>query len=210
VVWNGDHGGLGTAPETLVAQPSSLPTDEELMARLQAKDSAALDLLFERYCRLVLGIAIRILDDYGEAEDVVQEAFLYLYRKATLFDTSKGPARSWIVQVTFHKAFDKRKYLRRRHFYLGTDIDSLDDTLLGETDLDREIGTKLDCAQLKKAFAELSEMQRQTLELYYFEGLELREIAEKLGEPLGNIRHYCYRGLLRLRKSAFVQRLREK
>jgi RNA polymerase sigma-70 factor (ECF subfamily) len=81
---------------------------------------------------------------------------------------------------------------------------------LGETDLDREIGAKLDCLQLKRAFAELSEMQRLTLELYYFEGLELREIAEKLNEPLGNVRHHCYRGLQRLRKSTFVQRLREK
>jgi RNA polymerase sigma-70 factor, ECF subfamily len=197
-------------PDTAEPQLPPLPSDEELMARLAENDSAALDVLFGRYSRLVLGIALRILDDYGEAEDVVQEAFLYLYQKATLFDSAKGSARTWIIQVAFHRALDKRMYLGRRGFYLGTEIDCLDDTLLGETDLDREIGAKLDRAQLEKAFAELPEMQRRTLELFYFEGLELREIAEKLNEPLGNVRHHYYRGLERLRKSAFVRKLREK
>lgn len=86
----------------------------------------------------------------------------------------------------------------------------MDDTLLGETDLDREIGAKLNRAQLKKAFEELPEMQRGTLELFYFEGLELREISEKLNEPLANVRHHYYRGLEKLRKSAFVKKLKEK
>jgi RNA polymerase sigma-70 factor (ECF subfamily) len=193
-----------------MVQQSSLPTDEDLMARLQSNDSTALDLLFERYCSLVLGIALRILKDHGEAENVVQETFLYLYKKARLYDVTKGSARSWIVQVAFHRAFDQRKHLRRRGFFLGTDIDSLDDTLLGETDLDREIGSTLDRAQLKKAFAELPEMQRRTLELHFFEGLQPREIAERLEEPVGNIRHHYYRGLERLRKNSLVQRLREK
>jgi RNA polymerase sigma-70 factor (ECF subfamily) len=80
---------------------------------------------------------------------------------------------------------------------------------LGGTDLEREIGSRLKHAQLQKAFAELPDVQRVTLELFYFEGLDLREISERLNEPLGNTRHHFYRGLERLRKSAFVQRLRE-
>jgi len=99
--------------------------------------------------------------------------------------------------------------LSRRGFYLGTNINSLDDTLLGRTDLDREIGSKLNRAQLQRAFEELPDMQRVTLELFYFEGLDLREISEKFNQPLGNTRHNFYRGLERLRKSAFVQDLRE-
>jgi RNA polymerase sigma-70 factor (ECF subfamily) len=85
----------------------------------------------------------------------------------------------------------------------------LDDTLLGRTDLDREIGSRLNRAQLQRAFEELPHMQRVTLELFYFEGLDLREISEKFNQPLGNTRHHFYRGLERLRKSAFVQNLRE-
>jgi len=186
------------------------PTDEDLMARLAANDSNALELLFDRYSRLVLSIALRILRDYGEAEEVVQEVFFHLFQRARLFDPSKGAAKAWIAKIALRRALDRKAHLDRRGFYLGTDIGSLDDTLAGGTDLDREIGARLNRVQLEKAFEELSEMQRQTLELFYFEGLELREISEKLNEPRGNIRHHFYRGLERLRKSAFVQALREK
>src|SRR5258708_6739695 len=117
-----------------------LPSDEDLMERLRAQDSNALDSLFRRYARLVMSIAFRALRDHGEAEDAVQETFLYLYRKAALFDAEKGSAKAWIIQVAFHRALDKKSYLARRGFYFGTEIDSADDTLLGNTDLDREVG----------------------------------------------------------------------
>jgi RNA polymerase sigma-70 factor (ECF subfamily) len=177
-----------------------------MMTRLQAKEPDALDVLFKRYSRLVFSIALGIVHDHGEAEDVVQETFFYLYQKAMLFDASKGKAKPWIVQAAFHRALDRKSYLNRRGFYSGTEIGSLDDTLLGETDLDREIGAKLNWEQLEKAFEELPEMQRLTLELFFFEGMDLREISEKLNEPWENIRHHFYRGLERLRKSAFTQK----
>jgi RNA polymerase sigma-70 factor (ECF subfamily) len=185
------------------------PNDEVLMQRLQARDAGALDVLFDRYSRLVLGIAFRALKNYGEAEDAVQDTFLYLFTRAALFDARKGSAKGWIIQVAFHRALDRKSFLGRRGFYLGTEIDPVHDTLLGTTDLDREIGAKLNRAQLERAFAELPEAQRRTLELFYFEGLELREIAAQLNEPLGNVRHHYYRGMERLRKSAFVEKLRE-
>lgn len=184
------------------------PSDEALMAHLQATDSGSLEILFERYSRLVLAIARGIVRDAGEAEDVVQEAFFYLYKKSALFDGSKGSVKNWILQIALHRALDRKAHLTRRGFYVGTDIGSLDDTLVGETDLEREIGAKLDCGQLERAFQQLPQIQRVTLEMFYFEGLELREISEKLREPLGNTRHHFYRGLERLRKSTFVKRLR--
>jgi RNA polymerase sigma-70 factor (ECF subfamily) len=185
-----------------------LPSDEDLMERLRAQDSNALDSLFRRYARLVMSIAFRALRDHGEAEDAVQETFLYLYRKAALFDAEKGSAKAWIIQVAFHRALDKKSYLVRRGFYFGTEIDSADDTLLGNTDLDREVGARLNRAKLVEAFAELSHVQQRTLEMYFFEGMDLREIASNLGETLGNVRHYYYRGLERLRTSAFIRKLR--
>lgn len=178
------------------------------MARVQSGDSGSLEFLFQRYCRLVLKVAQTIVRDHGEAEDVVQEAFFYLYKKSTLFDGSKGSVKNWILQIALHRALDRKAHLARRGFYLGTDIRSLGDTLMGETDLDREIGAKLDRRQLQKAFEQLPQIQRLTLELYYFEGLDLREISEKFQESLGNTRHHFYRGLERLRKNAFVQHLR--
>jgi RNA polymerase sigma-70 factor (ECF subfamily) len=184
------------------------PSDEELMERLCVRDSKALDALFRRYARLVMNIAFRTLRDHGEAEDTVQETFLYLYRKAALFDPRKGPAKAWIVQVAVHRSLDKKSYLGRRGFYLGTEIDSVNDTLMGATDLDREIGAGLDREKLEEAFAELPDSQRRTLEMFFFEGMPLREIAGRMQESLGNVRHYYYRGLERLRKSAFIDKLR--
>jgi RNA polymerase sigma-70 factor, ECF subfamily len=185
------------------------PSDEELMSSLQAKDSKALELLFDRYSGLVFGIALRILNDHSEAEEVVQEAFFYVYQRALIFDPLKGSAKGWVVQVAFSRARDRKAHLSRRGFYSGTDIDSLDDTLLGQSDVEREIGARLDFSQLQCAFEDLTHMQRQTLEMFYFEGMELREISERLLEPFGNVRHHFYRGLERLRKSPAVKRLRE-
>lgn len=75
---------------------------------------------------------------------------------------------------------------------------------MGTTDLDREVGSRLDRELLQRAIAELEERHRRTLELFYFEGLDLREIGEVLGEPLENVRHHYYRGLQKLHKNALV------
>ncbi|MGB6384145.1 MAG: sigma-70 family RNA polymerase sigma factor [Terriglobales bacterium] len=179
------------------------------MASICAKDSEALDLLFGRYSKLVFGIALRILNDRSEAEEVVQEAFLCLYQKAILYDRNKGSAKGWVVQIAFSRARDRKAHLSRRGFYAGTDIDSVGDTLVGSGDIEHEVGVKLDFSHLQCAFEELTPIQRQTLELFYFEGLELREIGERLREPFGNVRHHFYRGLERLRKSPAVKRLRD-
>jgi RNA polymerase sigma-70 factor (ECF subfamily) len=205
VVWGATRGSAVSLPAVEVRSPS----DEELMSSLQTKDSKALELLFVRYSRLVFGIALRILNDHSEAEEVVQEAFFYIYQKALIFDPLKGSAKGWVVQVAFSRARDRKAHLSRRGFYSGTDIDSLDDTLQGQNDVEREIGARLDFSQLQCAFEDLTHMQRQTLELFYFEGMELREISERLHEPFGNVRHHFYRGLERLRKSPAVKRLRE-
>ena len=180
------------------------------MSRLHTRDSEALTSLYYRYSRIVLAVGYRVLHDLGEAEDIVQEAFFQVFQKAALFDPSKGSAKTWIVQIAFRRALDRKAYLDRRGFYVNEEINCFGDSLSGGTDLDREIGAKLKRVQLEKAFEELPEMQRRTLELFYFEGMALRDMIEKLNEPLGNIRHHFYRGLKRLRESAFVQRLREK
>ena len=185
------------------AEPSAAESQrdaEELVARLRSRDREALDDLFGRY--------LRTLRDYGEAQDTVQETFFYLYRRAKLFDPAKGSAKAWIVQAALHRALDRKLYLKRRGFYAGTEIDSVHDAFAGATDLDHQIGTKLNRTKLQRALDELPEDQRRTLEMFYFEGLELREIAEELNDALGNIRHHYYRGLGRLRKSELVRALR--
>lgn len=185
-------------------------SDEELLIGVRNGDQGSLRILFEHFSRLVFHIALRILRDHGEAEEIVQDVFFNIHQHASTFDAAKGSAKTWIAQMAYHRALDRRLYLYRRQFYIGTDADSVANTLVGDTDLDREIGARINRAQLEKAFEDLPSRQRRTLELFYFEGLELREISERLEEPLSNIRHHYYRGLAKLRKSACINRLREK
>lgn len=188
---------------------SAVLSDEALVALVQAEDAEALDALFTRHARLVYSIALRILHDSGEAEEVVQECFLYVFRKALSFEPSRGSAKVWLVQVAYSRARDRKAHLARRGFYLHPEIssDGLHSKLVEKGDLEREISARLDCDRLQVAFDELTEMQRKTLELFYFEDLDLRDISERLHEPLGNVRHHFYRGLERLRKSAIAERL---
>ncbi len=132
IIWGTGRQDSIATPQPAEARP---PSDEELMVGLQVKDAEALDLLFGRYSRLVFAIALRILNDRSEAEDVVQEVFFSLYQKALLYDSAKGTAKGWIVQVAFSRARDRRAHLSRRGFYSGTDVESLQDTLIGLTDV---------------------------------------------------------------------------
>jgi RNA polymerase sigma-70 factor, ECF subfamily len=204
--------GSGKTHSADVAESSSVPcsNDEEAMIRLRAGDAAALNYLLDRYARLVLHVAHRILEDFGEAEEIVQDVFFQIYQKAECFDSSRGTAKAWILQIAFHRSLDRKSYLNRRGFYTGTNVEGLSDTLSGKTDLDRELGDKINRLKLEKAFEDLPELQRKTLEMFFFEGLELREITDRLRESFGNVRHHFYRGLERLRESGFVQQLRNR
>ena len=189
--------------------PDALPaTDEELMVRLRDQDCGALELLFKRHSRLVFGITQRILRNQSECEDVVQDVFFYMYQRSFLFDPAKGSAKGWIVQVAFSRALDRRASLTRRAYYSGTNLELLGDTLLGPVDVEREVEARLNRTYLERAFEDLPTAQRRTIEMFYFEGMELREISERLQESLGNVRHHFYRGLERLRRNSFVQSMR--
>jgi RNA polymerase sigma-70 factor (ECF subfamily) len=191
-----------------VADPTA-PSDENLLSRLESGDFTALEPLFDRYAALIFRIGFRVLRDRGEAEDLVQDVFLHLCEKVKGFDALRGSARTWIVQITYRRAFDRRTYLGRRRFYDGTDPQLLANTL--GVSSEEAVANVLAAEELRAAFEELSEKQRLTLEMYFFEGLDFREIADRLGETLENTRHFYYRGLERLRRTvAAMSRLPRK
>jgi RNA polymerase sigma-70 factor (ECF subfamily) len=97
---------------------SSECDDEVLIARVQAGDRDALAQVFRRYAHPIRNVGQRILRDRAEADDLVQEVFLYIHRKSSLFDSSKGSARSWIVQVAYTQAFLRRRLLKSKGFYV--------------------------------------------------------------------------------------------
>jgi RNA polymerase sigma-70 factor, ECF subfamily len=175
------------------------PSDESLMGSISEGNKEALGSLFRRYARLIRGVAYRILRDPSEADDLLQDVFLFIHAKSKLFDPSKSSARSWIVQVTYSRAIDRRRYLLSRHFYTRVDLEDVireqRDPALGDV-----LGAIVDRADAQKLFESLSENQRQTLTLFFFEGCTFDEISLKLGQTRGNIKNHYFRGLEKLRK----------
>jgi RNA polymerase sigma-70 factor, ECF subfamily len=187
-----------------VEQIPPLPedSDEVLLTNVAGGDQQALGCLFQRYGRLLRSIAARILGDGSEAEDLVQDLFLFIHRKSVIFDSSKSSARSWIVQMAYHRAISRRRYLVTRQFYSHEDIEGVGEQVVGAatTENDYSAGAVLGRNGLEKVMEALTDDQRATLRLHFFEGYTLAEISQKLGQPHGNVRHHYYRGLALLRK----------
>jgi RNA polymerase sigma-70 factor (ECF subfamily) len=178
----------------------STTTDEELLERIRNRDEIAALTLFRRYDKLAYSVGYRVLQDEGEAEDLAQEIFIRLCSEVASFDSAKGSARTWIIQMIYRRAFDRRAYLHRRQFYSGTDTEARTNTVGGRGNPEDEMIDRLTVRQLKTAFKELSDRQRETLEMFFFEGLKFAEIAERSSEDVKNVRHHYYRGLERLRQ----------
>jgi RNA polymerase sigma-70 factor (ECF subfamily) len=177
-------------------------SDDSLIVQIQSGDQDALAILFRRYSRLVWSIAERILKDSAEAEDVMQELFLCIQRKAHVFDSAKGPARTLIMHMTYQRAISRRRYLASRQFYGNSNLEGNVTRIAAPRieHYDDSVEAHMGRDGLKAVLADLSEDQRETLRLHFFEGYTLSEIAQKYGQPLGNIRHHYYRGLEKLRK----------
>jgi RNA polymerase sigma-70 factor, ECF subfamily len=183
------------------AEPSPLPNEDiDLMLRMQQKDGEALASLFDRYADLVFYIAFQVLRDQGEAEELVQEVFMSVYRKCSSFDRTKGSVRGWLRRVTYGVAFDRKQYLNNRHFYTCDALEDMVFELRSQYDVEREVDEHQLEAALRKAMESMTDKQRTTLQLSFFEGYTLREISEIQNESLVNTRHYYYRAIDRLRK----------
>src|ERR1700722_1180882 len=177
-------------------------SDELLLARVTKGDQQALGILFHRYRRMLRGIAARILKDGSEAEDLIQDLFLFIHLKSAIFDSSKSCARSWIVQMAYHRAISRRRYLVTRQFYSHREVEGIAEQVVGTatTENDYSAEAVLGRNGLEQVMEALSQDQRETLRLHFFEGYTLAEIGKILGQPHGNVRNHYYRGLTQLRK----------
>ena len=180
------------------------------MQCLQVGKQEALSSLFNRYSRVVRSISARILRDTAEAEDLVQDLFLFIQRKCVVFDSSKSSARSWIIQMAYHRAFERRRYLATRQLYPQQGLQNGIPEVVGSptTEDDYSPETIFGRNGLNKVVEALSEDQRETLRLHFFEGYTLTEISEKLGQPHGNVRHHYYRAIDKLRRHVFGSKVR--
>ena len=188
-------------------------SDEALIARLQTGDRDALALLFHRFAHPVRNVGQRILRDNAEADDLVQEVFLYIHRKSALFDSLKGSARSWIVQVAYTQALLRRRQLKSHGFYLSGITDRPPECRQpGDrgADYDRTVEGLFGRNGWKKIVEGLTEDQRETFRLHFFEGYTFTEIAEKLGQSYANVRNHHYRGLEKLRNHLAEEELKRR
>jgi RNA polymerase sigma-70 factor (ECF subfamily) len=176
------------------------PDDEALMARIQKGEEQALGMLLERYGSIVLAIGLKVLRDREEAQELVQDVFFQVFRKRDLYDPGKGAARAWLMQTAYHRAFDRREYLQLRGFYDRKNVEDLIEIMQASSNVEREAQIHQRGTILRQAFEDLSQKQKLTLTLFFFEGYTLREISEQIKEPLPNVRHHYYRGLKTLKE----------
>jgi RNA polymerase sigma-70 factor, ECF subfamily len=168
--------------------------DGELMARLASGDISALGVLYDRYAAQALGLARRILGDAEPAEEVVRDAFLAAWRRAGTFPAAPGGARGWLFGIVHQAAIERRRAAR------GTANAGVDRFLGGEAEAEvwRDLASRLDRRRLAEALRSLPPVQREAIELAFFDGLSHVEIAEQLDLPLGTIAGRIRLGLAKL------------
>lgn len=180
-------------------------TDETLIADVRTGDRDALALLFRRYAHSIRTVGKRVLRHTAEADDLVQEVFLYIHRRSELFDRSKGSARSWIFQVAYTQALVRRRELKSHGFYASVMTDKIFENGFcspGGAHYDNTVEGLFGTNGWKMIWDGLTDCQRETFRLHFYEGCTFTEIAAKLGQSYVNIRHHYYRGLEKFRKHA--------
>jgi len=155
---------------------------------LVAGNHDAMTVIFDRYYRLVMSVALRMLHDVAEAEDVVQIVFTRFFEKANLFDAAKGNLGTWLLQYAFGRTINHKRGLNAKHFYDQVPLDEMDPdsrpaTCLHALGLDPRDATRL----VEQILPRLN---------VFFEGVKISEVASQTGEPLGNLLHAYYRGVV--------------
>jgi RNA polymerase sigma-70 factor (ECF subfamily) len=193
---------MSDTPAGPMAVPGRLPepSDEALLAGLAAGRLEDLDALYERYKTMAYGIARRITADDVLAEDVVQDAFLGVWRSADRYVAGKGSVRTWLLSIVHHRAIDA---IRRRR--PATELPEEAEgartpDALTMPDVWGEVSGQLDRETVAAALAVLPDAQREAVELAYFAGLTQTEIAVRTGVPLGTVKGRVRLALVTLRR----------
>ena len=176
---------------------ASAVSDDALIDRIGKGDADALALLYDRHASRVLGLTTRILGDRDEAEDVLQEVFLQVWRSPRQYDAERGSAGTWLLVLVRSRAIDRLRSLRRRGHGRHVPIDG--EPLASGEDLERAAESSQEGAAVRRALAELPDEQRRALELAYFGGYTQTEIAELTGAPLGTVKTRLRQGMMKLR-----------
>jgi len=181
-----------------VAGASRTAADDQVAIEQMARgNQSALGELYDRHGRLIYSLALRVLRDQGDAEDVVQEVFLQVWREAARFDLTRGNVVAWLVMVTRSRAIDR---LRRRQArpQLAAKLEP-DNRVDAGPRVDVQMEWQSRAAEVRRALETLPLLQRVAVELAFFDGLTHAEIAEQLEVPLGTVKTRVRQGLLKMR-----------
>jgi RNA polymerase sigma-70 factor (ECF subfamily) len=180
-----------------VASPAD-EADRAVLVRLADGELDALGDLYDRYKTMSYSIAYRITNDATLAEDVVQEAFLGAWRNAAHYVEGRGSVKTWLLAIVHHRAIDAVR--RRRPTTELPDVELPPPDALRLPDVWAEVAAGLDADTVQDALATLSGVQREAIELAYFNGLTQQEIAEQTATPLGTVKSRMRLGLLAMRR----------
>jgi len=177
----------------------ALLDDLGVMRELQSGNGDALAVLYDRYYNAVLGVGLRILRDRGEAEDILQNIFLEISTRVGQFDPGRGTVLVWLMQYAYTRSINRRNYLLVRRFYANVAMGELSEFEQGALRLYSE--APQECVRfVREALGLLNENQRRTIELVHFEGLNLKDVAERNAESFSTVRHHYYRGMAKLKE----------
>jgi len=178
-------------------------SDEVLAAQVARGESHALETLYDRYASTVLGISVKIMGDQAAAEDVLQETFWRVWRSAASYQSQRGSFTGWVFRIARNLAIDayRRRNIRPRPI---TDVDEsdskIDQTPDPNTNVVEQSQLLLNHKQVLSALATLPRVQRQVIEMSYFDGMTRQEIAEATGAALGAIHTRARLALQKLRE----------
>lgn len=173
--------------------------DRAVLALVTAGQLDALQDLYDRYRTMAYSIALRITSDPSLAEDVVQDAFLGVWRNAARYVEGRGSVKTWLLSIVHHRAVDAVR--RRRPTTQLPEREDVPPTALTLPDIWQEVAGNLDRGEIAAALTTLSDVQREAIELAYWGGLTQQEIAERTGAPLGTVKSRVRLGLLALRRA---------
>ena len=171
--------------------------DVELLKAIAARDEAALAQLYDRYRTILFGLLMRILNNREEAEDVLQEAFLQVWRKAADFDETRGRPFTWLVTLARSRGIDRLRTLAARERVAVAGAREVSEEI---SDAATDTFKSEQRGLVSDALAKLPDEQKRPIMLAYFDGLTQSEIATRTGAPLGTVKTRMRTGMIRLRE----------